>query len=394
METKFTFGTVLNFILSYTSAGPKQLADYYVNRHRSLVYKWKLDQAFPSKELFPGIIEFAEKESRESTQPAMRSQIDACIRSSGLSSMRKQQIIEEDSFQDYLLNVINELAILWREKGDTLDLPEKDESDPPDSPVKLCAAEDDEKDALPQPAMVQAENTQLQPVPEQPRPIELAIHITFSNMILLNIFLAAAACLAGDGLWAALSWVLRWPNDAWTQGGGLQAFLWGLLFTFPVVALAMLSLRGKGSPVIGKNNRLLLTVGFTTAGGVAALLLALSAPGRLLGGQDVSALNKIFLVFVSALVMTFLPTLTLLALLRFPKIGAIPFLLMELGPAFLCILFALPTILAGTWLGGAFWLGGFLAGGAAKIAMYFAVWQILKGYPDEIGMPFFSIPQV
>jgi hypothetical protein len=110
---------------------------------------------------------------------------------------------------------------------------------------------------------------------------------------------------------------------------------------------------------------------------------------RLLGGQAASALNEILLVFISALVMTFLPALTLLMLLRFfqrsertlPPDGACP--------ASLCVLFALPAILSGIWPVGAFWLGGFLrvrcqaCDVSCRLADY-------EGIPDKIGNELFQ----
>ncbi|MDI9499062.1 MAG: hypothetical protein QM270_11350 [Bacillota bacterium] len=394
METKFTLGTVLDIIFSYTTTGPRKLAEQYVDRHRSLIYKWRLDQAFPTKELFPGIIEFAVRESSESSHQAMRGRIDACILSSSLSSARKQQIMEEESFRNYLMNVFNELAILWREKGDTVDSPEKNGLEATVFSVIPRVAEDEEKLVSLQTGEAQTEDIPLNPEPEHPRSGEFAIHITLSHTTLLTMFLAAVACFAGDGLWAVLSWALGWPGDAWMRGGGLPAFLWGLLFALPVVELAMLSLRGRGPRGVGKKGRLLLAAGFTAAGGMAALLLALSAPGLFLAGQAGSAVRDLLLVFISAFVMTFLPILTLLALLRFPRVRTVPFLLMELGPALMCTLFSFPVVLTGTWFDKAFWLGGFLAGAAAKLMMFFAVWLTLKGYPDEIGMDFFRVPQV
>jgi hypothetical protein len=379
METKFTFGRVLNIFFSHMTAGASELADRYVYRDRTLIYKWLRDRAFPSRPLIPDIIRFAMDKSSEATRPIIRSRINECIAFSDLSPAQKQELIQEEAFPDYLLNVINALAVLWKkDKGGGAEENESEAANLP--PVTTCSSEDERQDVPPAICAAPPEDSPQPPAWDSPHQADRAIHITFSYETLLNIFLAAIACVAGDGLWVVLAWMLRWPGNAWMQGGGLPAFLWGLLFAFPVMTLALLPPRGAGPHRIGPGGKLLLAGGFSAAGGTAGFLLAQAGLGELFAGWGAApAAKEILLVFISALVLTFLPTLALLALLRFPKTGTVSFLLMEFGPALLCVLFALPAILAGGRSGGTFWLGGFLAGAAAKLAMYLFVRRVLKG---------------
>lgn len=381
METKFTFGAVLDILFTYTTAGASALADFYIERDRTLVYKWRHDKAFPSRPLFPGIIRFVMDKSSEATRPVIREKINGCIESSALTPAQKQELISEKVFPDYLLNVINALAVLW--KLDKSGGDDENESDAAERlSVSALIAETDGKDASPETISASAEDAASLPASGDPRQTKLTVHINFSHSAIFNIFLAFAACLLGDGLWAALAWALRWSSDVWTRGGGGPSFIWGLLFALPIIVLAMLPPRGEGSRGTKRRDMILFAGSFSAAGGAAGFLLAKARLGELIT-QWVAVLvaKEIVLVFISALVMTFLPTLVLLALLRFPKIQSPIFFLMELGPALLCVLFALPAVFAGAWHGGAFWLGGYIAGAAARLGMYLSVRHILKRYP-------------
>jgi hypothetical protein len=90
-----------------------------------------------------------------------------------------------------------------------------------------------------------------------------------------------------------------------------------------------------------------------------------------------------FLVFISALVLSFFPLLILLALLRFPKTTPRAFLFLEFCPALLCLLAALPTLLSGRPPIGQVWLGGLFAGLALKVLMFVSVRTVLKAIPAQ-----------
>ena len=70
---------------------------------------------------------------------------------------------------------------------------------------------------------------------------------------------------------------------------------------------------------------------------------------------------------------SFLPLCVIFALLRFPRINAGIFLLLEFGPALLCVFAALPVIYNGWLPAGRIWLGGFFPAFVLNLSMFISV---------------------
>jgi hypothetical protein len=187
MEMQFTLGAVLDILFRHTAAGASELADHYVYRDRTLIYKWGHGRAFPPRPLFPDIVRFAMDKSSEAIRQLIRGEIDQRIAVSGLSSGQKEELLREDAFQDYLLGVLCALAVLWkRDRGGAAD--EGVQTESPAADEKSSAA-----DAAPSGDL---------------RSPDRVIQISLSSAAVRNALMAAAACLVGDGLWAALAWAL------------------------------------------------------------------------------------------------------------------------------------------------------------------------------------------
>ena len=75
MEEQFTFGVVLKIIFKYIQASPAVLAEQYVDRDRTLVYKWLRGASSPPKRLFPDIIRFVTENSSEPMRALIRAEI-------------------------------------------------------------------------------------------------------------------------------------------------------------------------------------------------------------------------------------------------------------------------------------------------------------------------------
>jgi hypothetical protein len=153
----------------------------------------------------------------------------------------------------------------------------------------------------------------------------------------------------------------------------------------------MASLRGE-APAFQAFSRLekLTCIGcYSLAGGIGGILLA--SPG-LESVAEAILPNPIpqamFLVAIHALVLSFLPLLALLSLLRFPKASPGTFLFLEFAPALLCALVALLVLLVSPLPTGRVWLGGLLPDVTLNLLMFISARLVLKGYPGTIRLSF------
>lgn len=57
-DHQVVFGDILKIVFDHIHESPRTLAEMYIDRDRSLVYKWLNHTALPTKKLIPGIVRF------------------------------------------------------------------------------------------------------------------------------------------------------------------------------------------------------------------------------------------------------------------------------------------------------------------------------------------------
>lgn len=364
MEERLTFGTALKIIFEYIQSPPSVLAEQYVDRDRTLVYKWLRDTAFPPKKLFPDIIRFVTECSGDSIRDLIRMEMDRRLSESELGAQHRKMLDEKLDFADYLESIFSMLAA---EKARDKALKQAETPDCPETCPRLES-----------PSPTEAETSRQLPIPA---PARQEIHIRLPVPIIKNIGFAILAALSGELLWSVAAYAFQWTHAV----SGFPVFLRGFL-VFPIIVFAMLSLK-EGSPVqvLPKTMKLVYVGCYGLAGGAGALLLAESELERLLKGFLPGYLPQtLLLIFIQALVLSFFPLLILLALLRFPRAHPCDFLLLEFGPALVCVLATLPVLLPARAPSEILWLGGFVPCCVLKLLMFLSTQTVFRGYPDTI----------
>lgn len=382
METRFTFGSVLKIIFKYIQARPSVLAEQYVYRDRTLIYKWLRDTVFPPKMLFPDILRFVMERSSEPVRGLIRMEMDRYISETDLEARFKKTLDEKSDFEEYLNSVFCLLSAVKIEK-----VPKYTEiTEPSETPNQPILPPADEK---PAPSFQ----------PPIAAPAERTIHIRLTSAAMITIGFALLAAISGEILWGIIAYALQWsyaPGELYHAASGLPAFLWGFFHVVPVAVFGMLSIR-KAAPLMRALSgfKKLEYIGcYALAGGIGGVLLAGSGlSGMAQSLTSVPTLQGAILVFIRALVLSFFPLLILLALLKFPKTTPFGFLFLEFCPALLCLLAALPTLLSCPLSTGQVSLGGFFAGFVLKVLMFVSIRTVLKVYPGTIKLAFSEMPQ-
>ena len=376
MEGRFTFGTALKIIFEYIQAPPAVLAEQYVDRDRTLVYKWLRGTAFPPKKLFPDIIRFVMECSGDSVRDLIRMEMARCLTEMELDAQYRKMLEEKPDFADYLESVFSLLAA------------EKTRERSPKQ-IEETTLFEAQTYLEPPPPPKETEIPQTVPISA---PAKQEIHIRLSFAAAKNIGFALLASLSGELLWIVIAYTFKWPHVV----SGFPAFFRGIL-VFPAVLFAVLSLMGETLPVqtLPKAKISAYMCCYAFAGGLGALLLA---------GANLEYMVKnilpgyvsqsLLLVFIQALVFSFFPLLTLLALLRFPRVLPGAFLILEFGPALVYTLVSLPILLSGRAPAGQLLSGGFFPNCTLMLLMFLSARTVFKDYPNTIKIAFTKIPQV
>jgi len=107
---QFSVGGILSIIFRHIHESPRTLAEYYVYRDRTLVYKWLHGTATPSKALVAGIVRFVMEKSCEPVRLSMRHELEVYIGAAGLRPEIAAQLIQTEPFQKFMEDVLS-LAI-------------------------------------------------------------------------------------------------------------------------------------------------------------------------------------------------------------------------------------------------------------------------------------------
>jgi len=206
----------------------------------------------------------------------------------------------------------------------------------------------------------------------------------------INIVFAVLAATVGGLLWSLVDSALGLPYVIGRMGrepAGFLAFWGGICSLSPVIICAAISL-WRENPAVKSLH------GPGKAGYISAYTLACGLSGLLFYGSGFGGfveqlnidhvLQEITYVFVFSLVLSFLPVLAVLLLMRFPKMKPSAFIFIEFFPAAMCVSAVL--VLALVSQPEISQLRGFLISFILRLTMYITIRIVLKGYPDDINI--------
>ena len=323
-EQKFTWGGVLKIVFDSISQSPARLAEFYIDRDRSLIYRWLRDEAAPTNKLLPDIVRFVNENSIVAEQLQLRTDMDAYINLSSLSDQIKNVLIMEEDFEKYLTAVLH-MALLERKKK---------------------------------------------------QPIETAPRIVIP---LITIIFALLAAFLGGLIWNILNHLFDWSFYMGGSGNepmGIPAFLWGLSVGIPVIVFALLSLRIIKAPSAAFTScdwRLAIVV-YSLATGVAGYIFYNSGFRVFVEGFGYSyGLQETIIVIIYAALLSIFPLLSVFALLGFPKMPKRMLFFVLTAPVLLSLLSVWGTTLVNRPEIEVAQLRGFLVGFFLRLAMFVAV---------------------
>ncbi|MEL7608895.1 MAG: hypothetical protein AAGU74_05275 [Bacillota bacterium] len=350
MPGKTAFVGMLKCIFHVIQESPAVLAEFYLDRDRTLVYKWLRGTASPPKKLIPHIVRFVTEHSTDAMRTRLRADLTAELQSA-FSSEQAEAICACAGFEEFLTDAL--LLALAERKEERLPVPSDTEQ-----PLPAAAA--------PGEAAQAPTGTKGKPV----KPVK---------PVLAETLYALAAALLGGGLWSLLTSL---PSlAAYAVPSGFPAFVWGAVCALPIAFFALLCLY-RSRPSALESRSILLAAGlYTLAGGLSGLLFyGLGVDFAALFVSPVLA--QAFSAFTLSLIYSFLPLMCALLPRALKRIEPRTFLAMEFAPAFLCALASALLLLLGA--GAA--LNAFLTGAALRLMMYFSLRAIWIQSPGRIAL--------
>jgi hypothetical protein len=404
-SSNITFGKLLQIIFRYLNESPKVLAEFYIDRDRTLVYKWLRHKGLPSKKLIPGIIRFVTEKSSESERQLISDEIRALVANSGLCDAIKSSILSITDFRRLLEEAIS-LSITgsnaMREGrsiragsdvscGSDVPCELKHEAPADGSPFMdtgsaretaggsnngACIAEQDSAAVLPQistDASLLAANSSVAAGTSSKYTVSAG-----------NILYALLAALTGGLLWNLLNTVLGLRIYMGGSGPtGFLSFLWGITVSFPVILFALFSLKSGNirqtarQPSKAGLYRTGMIPVYTIVGGLTGLLFYNSSIRTLIESGNLRyEIQESFIVLAFASVVSLPPYLAVLLVYRVPVQKRL------LLPSFL-----FPVVLTGLAVASTFVVHapvheinqfrGFIAGFSLRLSMYIVLRLIL-----------------
>ncbi len=207
---RFSAGGILGIIFRHIKESPKTLAELYVFRDRSLVYKWLHDSATPSKALVAGIVSFVMDKTCEPVRLSIRKELVDYVSASGLQPEIASQLIGTVPFQEFMKDMLHFAISLPHDERPIAG---------PASPQRK---------------------------PWRARSVPLA-----------EMALAILAVFGSGMLWNVINRVLGWIYYMGGEGReprGFAAAIWGLTVTVPIILAAMAS-RFRGGKQDNAENR-------------------------------------------------------------------------------------------------------------------------------------------
>ncbi|HEY9062947.1 MAG TPA: hypothetical protein VIO64_20985 [Pseudobacteroides sp.] len=98
---------IIEIILKTTKKNTNFLADVYLLKDASIVYKWKNRKVIPRNEDIERIVSFAQKESSDAQRRIIRERIEHLIANSSLNEDMKEFLFSKEEFSDFLMEALN-----------------------------------------------------------------------------------------------------------------------------------------------------------------------------------------------------------------------------------------------------------------------------------------------
>jgi len=383
------------------------LAEFYIDRDRTLVYKWMRDTASPAKKLVPEIIRFILENTGEPARIKIKSELDKVITVADLSVDLKNALLGSPDFENYLNGMI--ALALAKRKDEAAPEPLDESSGEPGSVVIALSRESDRiilnssgesgiaapaptgepSNAVPAPT---GESGGVIPAPASESGSVIPAPADKSGGVIpvINIVFAVLAATVGGLLWSFIDNALGLPYAMGRMGrepAGFMAFFWGICSLSPVIMCAAISLRRENPAVkfIHSQGKTGYIIFYTLACGFGGLLFYGSGFSDFIEQLSIDhMLQDIAYVFVFSLVLSFLPVLAILLLMRFPKMKPSAFFFIEFFSSAMCVsAIIIITLVRQPEVSQ---LRGFLISFILRLTMYITIRIILRGYPDDISI--------
>lgn len=342
MPATFSVGSILAIILRHLKESPRTLAELYVYRDRTLVYKWLHGSATPAKTLVAGIVKFVMEKSCEPVRLSMRHELEECVRTGGLRPEIAAQLIQTEPFQKFIEDMLNLAISLPSNKSAATESVSPVDGD---SPVVAPWSGNTRGRSLPISELVRA---------------------------LLAVLVGG---IVWNGINRALAWTYFMGGDG-LEPKGIAAAIWGLTVTVPIACVSQVAYTFRSSRISAADwlGTIGIAILYALAGVVGALAFYDSGLRRALEGLYLAYGMQEFLIAIAfAMIISLPPLFVLIGAAR--RANAFwPEALEELGYA------VLPTLLVGAAVCLTLFidrpkmeleqLRGFLAGLMLRIGMY------------------------
>jgi len=202
---------------------------------------------------------------------------------------------------------------------------------------------------------------------------------------LAPIVFALLAAFSGGLLWNMLNHIFGWRfymGGSDNEPAGISAFVWGLTVGVPIITFALLSLRTVKPPpaIFAKSGWWLVILIYPLVTGITGLFFYTSGfRGFVEGYAYPYGFQELIIVIVYALLLSVVPLMVVLALLRFPKMSRVMLAVILAAPVLVSALSVAWTMLVDRPDPEVAQLRGFLVGLTLKLAMFIAVRTVMAG---------------
>ena len=337
----FSPGGILRIVFRYINESPRTMAELYLYRDRTLVYKWLHDSAAPPKALVPGIVAFVMEKTCEPVRLSIRSELEAYVAVSGIAPGIAALLAGTSPFQKYM----EDLLLL------AISLPSR------------------EKSAME--PVVRLEVGTVAEAGQDGTRKGLSIPITELAIALLAVFFSSA-------LWNGINRLLGWTcymGGTGREPRGLAAAVWGISLALPIILLALAARRKAGDPTPrgGRPGTMAICAIYTLSCMVGALAFYNSGLRTDVEGLRLGyGFQELVIAFAFAILVSPLPFIAIMVIWSAPEPRPRLFAILgySLFPPLLVLAGVSFTLLIDRPIIELEQLRGFLAGLMLRIGMY------------------------
>lgn len=327
----FTPGFVLGILFDNTTKGQKYFADFYINRDRTLVYKWINDTAILPKKHVPDVVRFVLDHTSPSVRLQIKSEIQHAIYVSCLCEESKSSLFLIENFDNYLSEVLlHAISMRITERHSKQSIPAENHKEVPYKEKNLVSA------------------------------IVYAFLVPITGGILWNIFnhiFCLRFFMGGSG----------------NEPSGITSIIWGVLTAIPVIVFSLLSLEQEITPINARTKGFLIFL-YSLGGGLGAFVFYNSGFRNYIESFGLAyGYQECIIAGFYALVVSNFPLVVLFPVFRLTSEPLKTLFILILLPLFATVLAVL-----GTWLVNRpeieiAQLRGFLVGIVLRLCMFVVV---------------------